>query len=492
MSESWHPRKTEEDVAVARTGVAKYDRGWRYGAGTHEHDHSKPRKGGEVLKPEQILIDQFTTGYDYKIGFDKSGNLIAINSHGELEYGGPNSLNLSTPDDLAELLAKIINDDINQSIWLSGETSSGYVLRSQQTLTNPFALFGGGKNKVMINTDASLANDIIFSGTIDSAIITIDSVKFTGGSTVADQPAKFFDITSLQEVLIRNTEFKYCQGNGVGVKFTGTGHWNYITNSWFIGGAGPYFEGNGEMVFLGNYISNVDSQNTVSKMENYSNVIELGTVYREGANSIEYINCTPTSWELRDRPLIDSFNHQNTDRYVSADPITFDTTTVLEGSASLRATNTSFATQVNTRIPIKRGVKLRYPVYFDSTTSTNDIDLQLSTDQNVRVREGDGYGFVIEEDADRITIYRWDAGASTTLAQDTPTIPTGTWFIAEVTFDYGNIVFEIKNLDGTAITSGSISTNDQTYNDLYLQIMFANQDGAAWSYIDNITRKQIG
>jgi len=54
MPESWHPRKTEKDVAVARTGVAKYDRGWKYGAGTHEHDHSKPRKGGEVLNPEQI------------------------------------------------------------------------------------------------------------------------------------------------------------------------------------------------------------------------------------------------------------------------------------------------------------------------------------------------------------------------------------------------------------------------------------------------------
>jgi len=56
MSESWHPRKTEKDVAVARAGVAKYDRGWKYGAGTREHDHSKPGKGGEVLKPEQVSI----------------------------------------------------------------------------------------------------------------------------------------------------------------------------------------------------------------------------------------------------------------------------------------------------------------------------------------------------------------------------------------------------------------------------------------------------
>ena len=54
MPESWHPKKTEKDVAVARAGVAKYDRGWKYGAGTRKHDHSKPGKGGEVLSPEQI------------------------------------------------------------------------------------------------------------------------------------------------------------------------------------------------------------------------------------------------------------------------------------------------------------------------------------------------------------------------------------------------------------------------------------------------------
>jgi len=57
MPESWHPRKTEKDVAVARAGVAKYDRGWKYGGSSYvqEHDHSKLAEGGEVLKPEQLL-----------------------------------------------------------------------------------------------------------------------------------------------------------------------------------------------------------------------------------------------------------------------------------------------------------------------------------------------------------------------------------------------------------------------------------------------------
>jgi len=61
MSESWHPRKTEKDVAVARAGVAKYDRGWKYGAGTRKHDHSKPGKGGEVLNPENINNTAYVT-----------------------------------------------------------------------------------------------------------------------------------------------------------------------------------------------------------------------------------------------------------------------------------------------------------------------------------------------------------------------------------------------------------------------------------------------
>jgi len=57
MSESWHPRKTEKDVAVARAGVAKYDRGWKYGGSSYvqEHDHSEPGKGGEVLNPENVF-----------------------------------------------------------------------------------------------------------------------------------------------------------------------------------------------------------------------------------------------------------------------------------------------------------------------------------------------------------------------------------------------------------------------------------------------------
>jgi len=84
MSESWHPRKTEKDVAVARAGVAKYDRGWIYGAGTREHDHSKPGKGGEVLNPEQL----FTGSRNADVVIHTDGTTIyADGSDGEIVSG---------------------------------------------------------------------------------------------------------------------------------------------------------------------------------------------------------------------------------------------------------------------------------------------------------------------------------------------------------------------------------------------------------------------
>lgn len=36
MPESYHPRKTEKDVAESRYGTAKYDRKWKLGGGATE------------------------------------------------------------------------------------------------------------------------------------------------------------------------------------------------------------------------------------------------------------------------------------------------------------------------------------------------------------------------------------------------------------------------------------------------------------------------
>jgi len=83
MSESWHPRKTEKDVAVARAGVAKYDRGWKYGGSSYvqEHDHSKPGKGGEVLNPEQIFNKTIP------VRIYKDGSEIVAESDSEIARG---------------------------------------------------------------------------------------------------------------------------------------------------------------------------------------------------------------------------------------------------------------------------------------------------------------------------------------------------------------------------------------------------------------------
>jgi len=103
MSESWHPRKTEKDVAVARAGVAKYDRGWKYGAGIHKHDHSEPDKGGEVLKPEQINnIEYIDPSTD-----DETNLKNAIASDTRVVIG-PGTITLTSPIDKTGLTNFVI------------------------------------------------------------------------------------------------------------------------------------------------------------------------------------------------------------------------------------------------------------------------------------------------------------------------------------------------------------------------------------------------
>jgi len=105
MSESWHPRKTEKDVAVARAGVAKYDRGWKYGGLSYvqEHDHSKPGKGGEVLKPEQISNTVYVDQVD---GADLGEKLNNAKSKYGLKRNhfiiSPGTYDLTTPVDFTD------------------------------------------------------------------------------------------------------------------------------------------------------------------------------------------------------------------------------------------------------------------------------------------------------------------------------------------------------------------------------------------------------
>jgi len=88
MPESYHPRKTEKDVAESRFDVAKYDRGWKFGGLSYvqEHDHSRAGEGGEVLNPEQLLS---TAGdgdtWESTLNLLQQGYVVA--SNGKV-YGG--------------------------------------------------------------------------------------------------------------------------------------------------------------------------------------------------------------------------------------------------------------------------------------------------------------------------------------------------------------------------------------------------------------------
>jgi len=154
MSESWHPRKTEKDVAVARAGVAKYDRGWRYGAGTREHDHSEPGKGGEVLKPEQAII-------------------------GGRDFSSQSSVTVTVGSDYPTIQAAL--DDA--PLWLK-ETTHNYIINvpdgdySTEDLTVPTVL---GEGDLVITGNETTPSNVtvgtIYVGAC-GATVTIEGVQF--------------------------------------------------------------------------------------------------------------------------------------------------------------------------------------------------------------------------------------------------------------------------------------------------------------------------
>jgi len=173
MSESWHPRKTEKDVAVARAGVAKYDRGWKYGAGTREHDHSEPGKGGEVLNPEQVYIGTL----DNRPEVLEESKTVTVDPSGGADY-------TSIQDAFDnEAPIRIGKNEANLTIDLADGTYSEDVL-----LHNVFAP-GNGKVKIVGNatTPANVKIDTIsLTNCWGPAPIVIDGVQITS------EPSPYF------------------------------------------------------------------------------------------------------------------------------------------------------------------------------------------------------------------------------------------------------------------------------------------------------------
>jgi len=168
MPESWHPRKTEKDVAVARAGVAKYDRGWKYGAGTRKHDHSKPGKGGEVLNPEQLFTRSRAAD-------------VVIHTDGTTIYAdGPDGLINSGTDATTVIQAAVDAVGNGGTIFIGRGTydlSSGDIVLGTY---NNVKIRGAGRDVTILKNGGITKNSTTNSEGVEVEHLTIDVNQVSG------------------------------------------------------------------------------------------------------------------------------------------------------------------------------------------------------------------------------------------------------------------------------------------------------------------------
>lgn len=237
------------------------------------------------LDAEQISIDQFSQGYTHTIFRDKN-YIYAINRKGELVAGGPDAINVSDATDFAEILKTTVSnyDDDYFNIKVGSRASDGSVFycKSSVTINKVGHLWGPGKNRGIIYADSSLAGDTVITFSPDTApcILRFDSLKFHG--TKGSEPDTFIKTDGAQETVITDTEFRDCVSWGIKLIDVVSG-WNYVSNSWFLTGAGFSMSGAGEVILDANFY------NAGCELNNCGPVSMLG-----GQNcwNVVFNNCT--------------------------------------------------------------------------------------------------------------------------------------------------------------------------------------------------------
>jgi len=218
MSESWHPRKTEKDVAVARAGVAKYDRGWKYGAGTREHDHSKLAEGGEVLKPEQLFTNSIPASY-------------VVWTDGTIYYADAQDTGLSSYSNTDAVL--VIQSAID-AVYNNGGGKiflKKGVYQCNNSITNKpnVSLIGEGINRTIIQGTSTWGGGPLINN--QGSNTEVKDITFDGNNVVdtvyqQNTSASFPDIVN---VLIKRCEFKN-QVNGTWLFSV----WDGYSNNWRV------------------------------------------------------------------------------------------------------------------------------------------------------------------------------------------------------------------------------------------------------------------
>ncbi|MEA5387131.1 hypothetical protein VB779_08720 [Haloarculaceae archaeon H-GB11] len=189
-------------------------------------------------------------------------------------------------------------------------------------------------------------------------------------------------------------------------------------------------------------------------------------------------------------PVIESWKRQSLDYYtINTGSGTFDTSTVLQGNASLRNSDQADLFLLSP-FEAERGYRYRLYYYFDqhSSQTTQLLDIQFGTDQGTRADSGDGYVFRLRVDNPSI-IERRDGGAGTQLASTTTNPQLDQWGILEIDLGFKHIEMRSIQLDNTQ--NFELTANDDTYSGLYFQSRIRSDESGSHTYCDYITRRPL-
>jgi len=249
---------------------------------------------------DKINIIKFSTGYTHTI-FSDSNYIYAIDGKGNIVAGGPDSIGVSDATDFAEVYAYVVsNYNSYPSIRLAPlcPGCKQYQAKSNQNLTKAHALWGPGKNRGEVISADNLNGSVVFNLVPDATyrwIQRFDSLKFQPNNRSLD-PYMWFNITNLSELVITDCEFRDADW-AFQIKDT---PWNYISNSWFIHGAGFEFDDASDLNLIGNKFHGDAEDTTHIVIKNTDDFIEVGNIIMgEAFVNISYSGNSYEDWIIR-------------------------------------------------------------------------------------------------------------------------------------------------------------------------------------------------
>lgn len=195
----------------------------------------------------------------------------------------------------------------------------------------------------------------------------------------------------------------------------------------------------------------------------------------------------------RQTPIIEDWERQSLDYYGNNSGYVIDTSTALQGSASVRNDQTGFNNGMTSPFRALRGVRYRGYFRFDLHSSQSGQGLRFGIGQSKNTFLGDGYSARIFKNEEAVQIERRDSGSGSILASESGlSIPTDQWLVVEFDLGFKNIKLDVKKLNDTSILSSQLTANDTTHqSDGYFQLQMRSDESNKYTYFDVIERRPI-